>query len=232
MTTLERRAVLESDIHLWRVPLDVLALESHANVLSEDELRRANTFATSELKNTFVRCRYALRSILAKYLDQDSSAITFSYTHYGKPFVAGSPVFFNVSHSHQIALIGVSKFAIGVDIECVSDRFSDKEDIMHLIAHPTELVRYTQLPEHERLKNFYQLWCQKEAYSKATGFGLNHSFQQISFKEISSGVSAVIDETSDQSSSFFTRLIYLNEQYCAAICSSGQTSLSIKPFHF
>ena len=86
-------------------------------------------------------------------------------------------LFFNVSHSHERALIAVSSAEIGVDIE----RMSDSDDILQLLESITAANEH--MPHDTRASAinsaFYRRWTHKEAYCKAIGQGLYkpmHSF--------------------------------------------------------
>jgi 4'-phosphopantetheinyl transferase len=56
-------------VDVWRVQLDQLEPATQVNnVLSLDELTRANRFHFERDRLHFIRCRIALRSLLGRYL--------------------------------------------------------------------------------------------------------------------------------------------------------------------
>ncbi len=119
-------SLTEGTADIWFVRLDeaVLATEDPYHVLSDDEIQTASRYVFEKDRHRFVRCRLALRKILGCYLGVHATAVEFSYSKYGKPFVDGSPVRFNISHSRDIALIAVTMgHEIGVDIEFVDPDF-------------------------------------------------------------------------------------------------------------
>src|SRR3984885_15611159 len=110
-------------IDVWKVRLDEpQSAGSEVNVLSLDEEARASRFHFEKDRDYFIRCRSALRCLLAGYLSVSAAEICFQYLPGGKPQLSvhqnPSALEFNVSHSGSIALIAMgSGRRIGVDIE-------------------------------------------------------------------------------------------------------------------
>src|SRR5262249_52463990 len=104
-------------IDVWRANLDRPFQDAHSALpcLAEDERARAMRFHFDNHRRDFVVARTFLRSVLARYLDQDRTLIKFEYSSYGKPAIAVSrrstPLFFNLTHSHQLALLAVTEQA-------------------------------------------------------------------------------------------------------------------------
>ena len=80
---------------------------------------------------------------------------------------------FGVSHSADLALIAIAfGRPVGVDVE----RHDAKVRILKLATRffsPREAAELASLPECDQLAGFYRGWTSKEAYLKATGFGLS-----------------------------------------------------------
>lgn len=107
---------------------------------------------------------------------------------YGKPFIPGSRLYFNLSHSGDYAICAVSENEVGCDIEkeepfraAVTRFFHEKEsrDILSVSD------------EAERQKLFYRYWTLKESYLKACGKGM--SLPLCSFRIILKDPAAVED---------------------------------------
>lgn len=86
---------------------------------------------------------------------------------------------FSVSHSADRALIAISSGRhVGVDLEC-----HDAKVRIHKLAErffsPREFAELESLPTELQLAGFYRGWTSKEAYLKATGFGLSFSLSQF-----------------------------------------------------
>ena len=86
---------------------------------------------------------------------------------------------FGVSHSADLALIAIALgMRVGVDVE----QHNAKVRILKLAARffsPREAAQLASLPECDQLAGFYRGWTSKEAYLKATGFGLSFSLSKF-----------------------------------------------------
>ncbi|HSW50692.1 MAG TPA: 4'-phosphopantetheinyl transferase superfamily protein [Bryobacteraceae bacterium] len=165
-------------VHVWRAELDPVApeIERRREALSPDERERAARFRVPRVQLRFTAGRVILRDILSRYLDCPPSAISFGYRQHGKPFLlpipGGERLRFNLSHSHGLALYGVSLDAeIGIDLEQVR-RDRDHEKLARRFFAPEETGALLALPPEQRLTAFFECWTRKEAYLKARGEGL------------------------------------------------------------
>jgi 4'-phosphopantetheinyl transferase len=166
-------------VHVWRVPLDDAgAVEAYWPLLSSDEQTRANRFHRDVHRRRFVVAHGALRRILAGYVDTDPASLAFVAGEHGKPALdrqrGDAVVEFNLSHSHDLALVAVSAARpIGVDLERwsadvehleLAERFFSpaERQALRALAHAPELVE----------AGFFAAWTRKEAYLKATGHGI------------------------------------------------------------
>ena len=168
-----------NEIHVWRIFLAKIAsyLPSLQQTLSDDELTKAERFHFQKDRTQFMVSRGALRAILSQYLDINPRALRFDYNPYGKPSLiveqGGDTLRFNLSHSHEVALIAITKNReIGVDIERLDANFPYQQ-IAERFFSPLENAVLRSLPEHIQPKAFFACWTRKEAYIKAVGKGLS-----------------------------------------------------------
>lgn len=160
-------------LHLWRIDLEQSTQQGSQllSSLSDFEQARAKAFYTDELRRRFVMRRAALRHILSAYLDVPPNAHAYAVGLHGKPSLPDAAIHFNLSHSQDVALIGIAQCPIGVDIEHVV-AISD----LALVAtrHFTEREQQAlfSLPQQQHLAAFYRCWTRKEAFIKADGSGL------------------------------------------------------------
>ncbi|MGP0018212.1 MAG: 4'-phosphopantetheinyl transferase family protein [Candidatus Sulfotelmatobacter sp.] len=165
-------------IDIWRVLLDQPVLAAQVNnILSPDELGRAKRFHFERDCLHFVHCRSALRSLLGRYLGMSADEIHFEYQPTGKPELAAEQnpgrLEFNVSHSANIALIGVTADRrIGVDIEKIRGDI-DTAALSERFFSARERASLEALPQNLHLQAFFACWTRKEAFLKATGAGLS-----------------------------------------------------------
>lgn len=167
-------------IDLWRVDLSNPDLEQPA-ILAHDENRRAEKFAFDAGRNNYVRSRCTLRRILGGCLNYPAEKIEFRYNEHDKPALAVPDVGvqFNLSHSADIALIGVGKDRrVGVDVNHTG-RTSGWEAIVKRTFTVTEQNSFFAQPKEFQEEIFYRVWSQKEAYTKAIGDGFSYGFKNF-----------------------------------------------------
>lgn len=176
----------EKDIYLF----DISTFENDEALLksfiSDFEINQANKIIFSEKKYRFIIKKCIIRIVLSYYLNIEPQKINFLYGRYNKPFVNYKTVKlnFNISHSDQYLLIGVnSKYEIGVDIETVRSISKRKIDLFDSYFSKNELILFNRKSYDQKVRMFHRIWVQKEAISKALGYGLNMDFSQIDLSE-------------------------------------------------
>ncbi len=93
-------------------------------------------------------------------------------TENGKPYLEGDPLFFSISHSGTKAVIALSQFPVGVDLELyknkmhtpITNRFSDREQCEILCE-----------------KDFLIHWTVREAYIKMLGGTLSENLKSTAY---------------------------------------------------
>jgi 4'-phosphopantetheinyl transferase len=149
-----------SEIHVWRVPLDGLEMPPP----TAGEAARAARFRTADLQRRYLRSHAALRSILADHTD---ARLDFAVSGNGKPFLPGAPqVKFNLSHSHEMALVAVAlEIEVGVDVEWIRP-MPDYRDIAERFFPASQAAKVVDEPD------FFRRWTRLEAVVKACGTGI------------------------------------------------------------
>ena len=164
------------DVHVWRARLDrPSSARSLAPLLSPDERARAARFRFESDAVCFTVARACLRQILAAYLDADPGRLVFGYERNGKPFLIEprGALTFNLSHSGDLALIGVAwNCRIGVDIER-RRLIADSERLAEQVFATAERVQLQSVSAPARADAFLDGWTRKEAFIKALGTGLS-----------------------------------------------------------
>lgn len=170
-------ALPDQAIHIWRVPLQQppATLAHFKKQLIETENQRAGRFYFARDQRRYIVARGTLRLLLSRYLAQPTASLPIDYTKYNKPYLVGSNLNFNVTHSGELALIGfVWHREIGVDIEYTGRIIEDAAAIAQRFFSANENAIFQQLPQHQQQTAFYNCWTRKEAYIKAIGEGLSH----------------------------------------------------------
>ncbi|MGF1603761.1 MAG: 4'-phosphopantetheinyl transferase family protein [Thermosynechococcaceae cyanobacterium] len=171
-------------VHLWRLQLgastDVQQMLWPS--LSIEEQMRSQRFIRPIDQQRFIVTRGHLRWLLGQYLNLDAAAVQFSYGEKGKPMVAGasdSGLAFNLSHSHDIALIAVRMgAALGIDLEQMNPDVDYAGITNRFLTHREQQAVFTQ-PVADRCRTFFQLWTRKEACIKALGGSIGEHLDQI-----------------------------------------------------
>jgi 4'-phosphopantetheinyl transferase len=185
VAAVDKVAPAANRVDLWRLSLENLD-SSHAGlseILSPDEVLRAQRFhfAKDRLRFTFVRG--SLRIILGEYLDLPPARIEFRYGKAGKPYLPDQinplGLRFNVSHSGGFALVAAAwGRELGVDIEQIRPDVNIR-DVAGQFFSGREVAEIFSLPAEQQSAAFFRCWTRKEAYVKATGEGITfplHSF--------------------------------------------------------
>jgi 4'-phosphopantetheinyl transferase len=173
--------MVRGDVHIYHGALDPKANTDAGLevILSADEKLRASRFHFEKNRNEYVVTRYTLRKLLGGYLNLPPDQLQFLYTQHGKPYISGSPIAFNVSHTHGMAALAFAmQTSVGIDVEAVRTNFRADEIAERFFSdHERQSLR--KYFKEERHAAFFRCWTRKEAYIKARGEGLSHPLAQF-----------------------------------------------------
>lgn len=164
-------------VHVWKMMLSDCGAAPSREILSKDEIKRAERFHFHVDRDRFIHTRNTLRRLLALYCEVEAEAIQFAYNSHGKPSLCNpdhtEEICFNVTHSQDVALFAVSREdKIGIDVEYIRDtveylklakRFFSGEEYLALSCLSGTALK----------RGFYRYWTCKEAFVKAIGTGLS-----------------------------------------------------------
>jgi 4'-phosphopantetheinyl transferase len=162
---------------LWLVDLKKAApalaeLEAETQRLSCDDRRRALRLPDREAQRLRLAAYSALRVALERLAGRRVRQRAYGRTCHGAPYLAGVPVRFNLSHTHGVALIGVTHLrAIGVDVESVRAVRISAHRRQEIQAVASGLASKSVIGSSMDRK-FLQAWARLEAFAKAQGLGL------------------------------------------------------------
>src|SRR6266480_3655640 len=111
------------EVHCWSIRLDVSpgTCAALSATLSRDERIRSTRMRSPQLQQRFIAAHGGLRELLGRYLGAHAGEVHFVQNEFGKPALSGQfggRLTFNLSHSANLALIGIAADAeIGVDLE-------------------------------------------------------------------------------------------------------------------
>lgn len=163
---------LNDEVHVWAWNTSRNRDDEFNAILSPDEILRMNRFRFPLDRRRYLACHANLRILLAAYTGLPPRQLAFHANQHGKPSL-NQPVafYFNLSHSHDIGLLAVTRVAaIGIDVECVRPI---EPEVATSHFSRAELADLAQLSPQQWLTGFFHCWTRKEAILKAEGCGLN-----------------------------------------------------------
>ena len=176
---------LQNSIHIWAVRLDdaTVDFDRGRDLLSPEERERAARFKFERDRRRYLVAHIALHGILRQYLPSEPARVSFDIGANGKPrlpqALASSGVEFNLSHSHEMALLAVChKREVGVDIEYAKEDFEFQE-VAERFFTAREVAAMRGLPVSLQRQAFFKCWTSKEAFLKAKGTGLSGALDEV-----------------------------------------------------
>lgn len=206
----------DRDIHVWSTHLDRdrQQIDAFRDFLTDPERQRADKFINPTHGDRWIVARGYLRQILSQYLDLTPAQIVFSYGEHGKPAIAGSQIQFNLSHSRDLAVYGISATApLGIDIEYIHPL--PAADLVDRFFSPTEQGIFHSLPVDTQQAAFFHAWVQKEACLKACGTGLSTPLDQIEVSIDPSTPAAILSVPTDDV--WHIQKLEISPEYASAI---------------
>ncbi len=181
---IEKTFRAENQVHIWQISLDQKdkSVNKLLGLLDVKEKSKAVKFKFEKDLRTYIVSHGAMREILSLYLETRLRNIEFETNSYGKPFLRGGKkdICFNLSHSHELALLAITKSRrIGVDIEFIRPEFAAEAIAEHIFS-PLEIEVLRNLPKALQTRAFFDCWTRKEAFIKAVGKGLSYPLKDFS----------------------------------------------------
>ena len=172
-------AIVEGQVLVFRIDLSGEPTAEDQSLLSDDERSKAAQFRFDQHRHRWAICRAQLRRLLGHALDLPPARVVLAYPPQGKPLIPGNPVHFNVSHSHNHALIAIARDApVGIDVELLNDS-ADLTSIAERFFTPAERSFVTLGTPETPVTRFYQCWTRKEALMKCLGHGFLESPEEF-----------------------------------------------------
>lgn len=159
-----------------------------------------------------------IKTMLSKHLRRPMKEIIFKENEYGKPYLEGNPLYFNLSHSGEWVVGVISEAPVGIDVEeikkadlGIAERFFTKKEYHWL----------QQIENHEiRHKMFYTLWSGKESYIKMIGKGLTIPLDEFELMYTEENLQLKVPYEEKQANF----KVYPIENYSLVVCYTGEAS--------
>lgn len=152
---------------------------------------------------------------------KDTTKLRFGNGKHGKPYLIGSELKFNISHSNAYVACAVGDGEMGIDVEKTSK--AELPEIYNFFA-PSEIEMINALPQDIQADMFYKIWTLKESYVKKSGDGLYCSFDSFSFDLTGDRICLNENEKTDCESAFISNKLYDNYWY--SVCFSSDEELN------
>ena len=179
----------EAKVHLWTWSLDVNrdVLAQLEVVLALGEWRRVRRCSSHQIARRFIARRGILRVILGLYLDLPPHEVQIIYNAHGKPLLApdlSPPLQFNLSDSGELAALAVGiGHPLGIDIERLRP-LPDGDALAVDVLSVQQVEHCNRADAATRANIFFRLWTRREAITKAEGFGLQLTSDQLSLDDV------------------------------------------------
>ncbi len=200
-------------------------LERFVTWLSPDERDRAGRYRFDADRRRFAWTRGVLRALLAFYVGCPPGRIHFGAGPMGKLSLspAHEGVRFNVSHSHEWALIALARDRdVGVDVEHYRSLRHELFQIATRFFAPVEVEALRALEPSEQHAAFFRIWSRKEACIKATGQGVSAGLDTF---DVSIGVEPAValhvPGRPDEETRWMMRSLDVGLDYGAAVAVEG-----------
>lgn len=189
--------------------------------LNPEELSRVERYYKDKDRNQFIICRAILKFVLSAYTQLDITTINIDYHFNKKPFLSSHPwLFFNISHSEDLAVIAISRNKVGIDVEYIFKDF-DFSSLLPDIFDSNEALAIENAVNVNH--TFYKLWTRKEALVKAVGTGIDDDFKNIPSLDGHHLVDSKLLKNTEKWEVFSFELV---DYYLGAIAFEGLSSIS------
>ena len=227
----EHPSLGKDEVHVWRFPLEPAgdAYDRLLELLSPDEVERARRFVFPEHRRRFVVCHGRMRETLARYLGVAPDQIVFRYGEHGKPSLASDgALHFNLSHSHELAVLAVGARTLGADVEHLRP-LEDHQRLADRFFTERESASLRRCRGEASLETFFYLWTCKEAYLKAIGKGLAKPLSDVEVSLPSPGADAFVDIGGDRQelARWSLRTFTPEPGYCGALVVDGRVARTV-----
>jgi 4'-phosphopantetheinyl transferase len=216
-------------VHIWRINLSQpdSVVDEMSEILTEEELNRADRYAFSGLKEHFIVSRGALRTLIGAYQGVNPARVEISTHASGKPYVVpvsdSAPLRFNLAHSNELAICAFTlESEIGIDLEHIR-AFPDAEQIAAPVFSPRENALLKAMPAEQKAETFFHIWVRKEAYVKSMGLDLSTDLCDIEVGTLTeiSGPLTIFNEKDQGSKPWSLCDVYPGQEYVAAVAMAG-----------
>lgn len=184
------------------------------NYISYESRNRLERFIFYEDKLRSLYGEIMIRYLIGQLFGIENRSLRFFKNDYGKPYIAGYPIYYNISHAGRWVVCAINSQEVGIDVEeikevnyGIAERFFNPNEYMELMKKEVE---------SSRIDYFYRIWTLKECYIKWTGMGLSRGLK--SFQHYYDGEKLYFIDENRRIEPFFKEY-FIDEGYKLSVCS-------------
>lgn len=194
------------------------------DLMTYDEVTRANKFVFKSDKISFIISRCLLRVLIARLAKLTPYQVKLKYNSYGKPYLddPGSKLKFNLSHSNEFCIVAINNLSdVGIDIEWMNKNIDINEIAADHFSN-NEVEKLNGFIEEDRILAFYKIWTRKEAFIKAVGRGLSIPLKSFDVSLDDNTGSITVYDSNDFDNKVNLYNININDEYSSALVNIGK----------
>ncbi|BAP29567.1 4'-phosphopantetheinyl transferase [Chryseobacterium sp. StRB126] len=134
-----------------------------------------------------------------------------------KPYLKDQHVHFNISHSKELVVCAIAEFPIGIDVEFIDHTINYRDFQFQMTEGEFHKIDRSEA----QIGDFFSYWTHKESVMKAHGGGMMIPLDSFEI---------VNDECEIECKKFFTKEIFIDENYQTCIASEDKNIKNIIPF--
>src|SRR5262245_31893613 len=149
--------------------------------MDDEEWQKCRRFKFERDRRRYRGAHTAVRTVLGGYLQRHPCDLRFESGPHGKPRLADAThdLRFNLSHSHERALLAVTLGReVGVDIEHMRP-VPDMFGVARHVFSPREMTCLRAASSEQQHDMFFRIWTRKESFIKATGDGMHYPLKSL-----------------------------------------------------
>jgi 4'-phosphopantetheinyl transferase len=164
----------QGEVLLWQVDLSAIDTGAALARIPAAERRRDPRWTYRKDFALWLRCRAAVRTLIARHTGERPRDVQIVAGAGGKPELGRNSkgLHFSVARSGSQALVALARAPIGIDLAPVRHEFSWRIVANHWF-HPREREILAAATPAEQPAVFFQIWAHKEAVAKAVGGGFD-----------------------------------------------------------
>jgi 4'-phosphopantetheinyl transferase len=161
-------ALTEGEVQVWLISCP--EEDVPAETLTVQDRERYARFGHPGSRRRYAWSRKVLRELIFGHTGCAPEDQVLAFGKHEKPYLPGSDIQFNLSHSGAYILIAVGREIHGVDIERMERRLN-LEGLAGRYFSPAEYAWWEA--QGKARQAFFKVWTHKESYLKATGQGIS-----------------------------------------------------------